>query len=98
MLIVYNDPCNERRYYEDAGPDIWWTADGGNTWQKLLVTLPDKYTAETYRFTPQTPTFYGEDGIYPIAYHGSGEVEGTMVEGIIYMYSHNYGLTWEFEP
>jgi hypothetical protein len=20
------------RYYEDAGPDIWWTKDGGSTW------------------------------------------------------------------
>ena len=85
------------RYYEDAGPDIWWTADGGDPWQKLMVTLPEGYTAETHRFTPQTPTFDGKDGIYPIAYHGSGEVEETVVEGTIYMYSHNYGLTWEFE-
>lgn len=83
------------RYYEDAGPDIWWTADGGNTWQKLLVTIPEEYAS--YMFTPQTPTFDGKDGIYPIAYHGSGEVEGTIVEGTVYMYSHDYGLTWEFE-
>ena len=83
------------RYYEDAGPDIWWTADGGSTWQKLLVTIPEEYAS--YMFTPQTPTFDGKDGVYPIAYHGSGEEEGTVVEGTIYMYSHDYGLTWEFK-
>lgn len=83
------------RYYEDAGPDIWWTADGGDTWEKLLVTIPAEYAS--YMFTPQTPAFDGKDGVYPIAYHGSGEVEGTTVEGTVYMYSHDYGLTWEFE-
>ena len=83
------------RYYEDAGPDIWWTADGGDTWQKLLVTVPEEYAS--YMFTPQTPTFDGKDGVYPIAYHRSGEVEGTVVEGTVYMYSHDYGLTWKFE-
>ena len=85
------------RYYEDAGPDIWWTSDGGDTWQKLTVTLPEGYNFEDYRFTPQTPAFDGKDGVYPIAYHRSGEVEGTVVEGTIYMYSHDYGLTWKFE-
>lgn len=83
------------RYYEDAGPDIWWTADGGDTWQKLLVTIPEEYA--TGMFTPQTPTFDGAEGVYPIAYHRSGEVEGTIEEGTIYMYSHDYGLTWEFK-
>jgi len=81
------------RYYEDAGPDIWWTSDGGDTWQKLLVTLPKKYTAEEYRFTPQTPTFEGKDGIYPIAVLNPE----TETEDVIYMYSHDYGLTWAFE-
>jgi len=81
------------RYYEDAGPDIWWTADGGDIWQKLTITLPEQYTAEKYRFTPQTPTFYGEDGTYPITVLDSeSETEHT-----IYMYSNDYGETWKFE-
>lgn len=81
------------RYYEDAGPDIWWTADGGDTWQKLMVALPEQYAAEEYRFTPQTPTFDGEDGIYPITVlDPESEAEHT-----IYMYSNDYGETWKFE-
>jgi len=78
------------RYYEDAGPDIWWTADGGDAWQKLPVALPKKY--EGCRFTPQTPVFDGKEGVYPIAALHDGE------EDTIYMYSRDYGLTWGFEP
>lgn len=81
------------RYYEDAGPDIWWTADGGDTWQKLMVALPEQYAVGEYRFTPQTPTFDGEDGIYPITVlDPESEAEHT-----IYMYSNDYGETWKFD-
>lgn len=56
------------RYYEDSGPDIWWTSDEGDSWQKLPVTLPEQYPAETHRFTLQTPVFDGKEGVYPIAF------------------------------
>lgn len=81
------------RYYEDAGPDIWRTTDGGDTWNKLPVTLPEEYTAETYRFTPQSPVFDGPNGVYPIiaANHDAG------TSGMIYMRSGDYGLTWRFD-
>lgn len=80
------------RYYEDFGPDIWWTTDGGATWQKLVVTLPEQYNSEGYCFTPQTPSFDGKNGIYPItALSPEGETD------TIYMYSDDYGLTWKFE-
>ncbi len=80
------------RYGEDAGPDIWRTLDGGETWEKLTVTLPDGYT-ENRRFTPLTPSFDGEKGVYPI------EVLNTQTgeEELITMRSDDYGLTWSFE-
>ena len=81
------------RYYEDAGPDIWWTRDGGDTWEKLQVTLPPEYSAETYRFTPQSPGVDGAEGVYPIAIPGRDAGEETM----IYMHSSDYGLTWAFQ-
>ncbi len=77
------------RYYEDAGPDIWWTADGGDSWRKLTVTIPEKY--EECNFIPQSPIFEGRNGVYPIAAHHDGE------ETTIYMYSDDYGLTWEVQ-
>lgn len=80
------------RYREDAGPDIWRTLDGGDTWEKLAVTLPDEYTEE-YRFTPLTPTFNGENGVYPIETLDPRTDEHDM----IYMLSGDHGLTWNFE-
>ncbi len=77
------------QYREDTEPDIWRTLDGGETWEKLTVKLPDGYT-EDYRFTPQTPSFDGAEGVYPI------EVVRDGMEETIYMYSHDFGLTWSF--
>ncbi len=80
------------RYYEDAGPDIWWTRDGGETWEKLPVRLPDGYT-EDYRFTPLTPGFDGAKGVYPIKVLDPQ----TGREDMIAMRSDDFGMTWSFE-
>ena len=77
------------RYFEDAGPDIWWTKDGGETWSRLEVTIPSAY--QNCCFTPLSPSFDGEEGTYPIL--ASGE-DG---EETICMYSHDGGLSWSFE-
>ncbi len=79
------------RYYEDAGPDIWRTTDGGDTWEKVPVTLPEPYASGEYQFTPRSPTFDGEKGVFPITALHSG------TEDTIYMYSDDHGLTWTFE-
>lgn len=87
-------------YYEDAGPDIWRTSDGGVTWQELKVALPEEYNNDKgnnseYRFvyTPGSPQFDGSNGIYPI------EVRDRVLNKsvIVYMYSDDYGMTWEFK-
>lgn len=80
------------RYYYDAGPDIWWTKDRGETWSKLEISIPAEYQ-DGYNFTPQTPTFSGKEGVYPIL---ASEADGEG-ETMIYMYSHDGGLSWSFE-
>ena len=80
------------RYYEDAGPDIWWTADGGDTWEELNVPLPEQYADGGYSFTPQSPVFNGPSGIYPIEAHNHSDGSVEM----IYLHSDDYGLTWNF--
>ncbi len=77
------------RYFEDSGPDIWWTHDGGESWEKLPVTLPPKYRSHC-SFTPGSPVFDGKKGTCPITVF-SGSVTET-----IYMYSDDAGLTWHF--
>lgn len=80
------------RYYEDAGPDIWWTRDGGETWEKLVVELPAAYQSPDCRFTPGSPVFCGEEGVYPIAV--TTEDEGLAP--VLYLETHDGGLTWTF--
>ena len=80
------------RYFEDAGPDIWWTSDGGDTWEELMVTLPEEYSSEEYVFTPLSPTFNGSSGIYPIEALSLSDESTEM----IYLYSDDYGITWDF--
>lgn len=81
------------RCFEDHGPDIWWTKDGGDTWEKLMVEIPEKYAPDQHNFTPQSPTFNGKEGIFPIVV----EATANEAETTIYMYSHDRGLTWQFE-
>lgn len=77
------------RYYEDFGPDIWWTSDGGDSWQKLPVAVPEQY--DGHGRTPLSPVFDGGEGVYPIAVATEEGWDGEM----FCLYSHDYGLTWE---
>lgn len=81
------------RYYEDAGPDIWWTRNGGETWEKLAVELPAAYRSVDCRFTPGSPVFHGEEGVYPIAV----TTEDETLETVLYLETHDGGLTWMFQ-
>lgn len=81
------------RYYEDAGPDIWWTKDGGETWKKLVVELPAVYRSADCRFTPGSPVFHGKEGVYPITVTTCDET----LETVIYLETHDGGLTWTFQ-
>ena len=77
------------RYFEDRGPDIWWTKDGGDTWEKLTLDLPEAYRGSF--FTPLSPVLRGEEGIFPI--RASGDTVSTL-----YLYTHDGGLTWSPTP
>ena len=78
------------RYYEDSGPDIWWTSDGGETWSKLAVELPEDL--KRYNFTPQSPSFDGLSGVYPIV----AMTHDPEYETTVYLYTDDGGLTWRF--
>lgn len=79
------------RYYEDSGPDIWWTSDGGETWSKLAVELPEDL--KRYNFTPQSPSFDGLSGVYPIV----AMTHDPEYETTVYLYTDDGGLTWHFD-
>ena len=56
------------RYYEDAGPTVYCTYDGGGSWSRLAVELPAQYASDRSRwvFTPSSPEFDGMSGVIPV--------------------------------
>lgn len=56
------------RYYEDAGPTVYCTYDGGGSWSRLAVELPAQYASDRSRwvFMPSSPEFDGMSGVIPV--------------------------------
>ena len=81
------------RYYVDSGPDIWYSEDRGENWQRLLVRMPKEYSE--YRFDAQSPSFDGLKGTYTLAFYH--EADGREEKGIVNLVSDDGGRTWEFE-
>lgn len=72
----------------EAGPAIYRTADGGYTWEKLGVTVPNEYDYNT----PLSPVFFGAYGVYPVEYRADDD-ETKM----FYLTSSDYGMTWTYD-
>ncbi len=81
------------RYYRDAGPEIYSTKNRGKSWEKLAVTLPEKFN-EDYNKTPLSPVFNGKEGLYPILL--TKREDGQAV-GTICLSSIDGGLTWVYD-
>ncbi|MBW4084988.1 M56 family metallopeptidase [Paenibacillus sp. S150] len=80
------------RYYEDSGPVIYWTKDKGETWEKLVVSLPE--TFDEYQKTPLSPIFNGKEGLFPILLRHR---DNENLTGTIYLSSKDSGLTWTYD-
>lgn len=66
---------------------IYRTADGGASWQRLDIALPESYFQE-YNCAPLSPVFDGRHGVIII----SGLHEGRMA----WLESFDNGMTWEY--
>ena len=83
------------RYYEDQGPDIWFSENRGVDWKQLKVSLPEKYRSANYRFNALSPTFRGKDGVYPVELHDL-DAENHEIQ-TVYLKSSDGGKTWSFD-
>lgn len=83
------------RYYEDQGPDIWFSENRGVDWKQLKVSLPEKYSSANYRFNALSPTFRGKDGVYPVELHDL-DAENHEIQ-TVYLKSSDGGKTWSFD-
>ena len=75
------------RYFFDNGPEIARTLDGGKTWARLELDIPEEYAQ--YNMQPQNPTFSGNDGNYPIILLDKDGNDRTMT-----LHTHDGGMTW----
>lgn len=82
------------RYYEDYGPVIYWTKDQGQSWEKLTVTIPEKFAE--IRKNALSPIFNGKEGLMPIQLYGK-QTRGEGLTGTVYLTTKDYGLTWTYD-
>lgn len=83
------------RYYEDAGPTVYCTYDGGASWSRLAVELPAQYASDRGRwvFTPSSPEFDGANGVIPVEVLDQDTGETAQLNLI----SRDAGRTWDWE-
>lgn len=78
------------RYYFDCGPEISRTLDGGKTWNRMAIDIPNDLRGR--KMTPLVPTFTGKKGIYPIKLYS----DDSDSYSIIHLVTGDGGLTWQW--
>ena len=68
------------RYFQDSGPEIYLTRDGGENWARLDLDRPEEYS--DCSMTPGTPTMTSKSVSFPIqAVRAEGELSLTCSSG-----------------
>ena len=78
------------RCFFDNGPEIARTLDGGKTWARLELDIPEEYAQ--YNMQPQNPTFSGNDGSYPVILLDKDGNDRTTT-----LHTHDGGMTWTWD-
>lgn len=79
-----------RTDFADFSPAVCRTQDGGRTWEKCSITLPEQIVQDK-SITPLSPVFYGANGLLPVEL-SDGETCFT-----VYLTSSDYGETWAYD-
>ncbi|MGJ7922550.1 WD40/YVTN/BNR-like repeat-containing protein [Neobacillus sp. LXY-4] len=73
-------------------PDFYVTQDGGNTWGKAIINIPEQY--DRIFVTAEIPVKEGDHLAVLVNQGPNGDYEGGKVKGKFI--SNDNGLTWEF--
>lgn len=84
--------CVAFRYYENGGPDIWYTADRGITWCQSSVEDYSIYD-DQFRFTPRCLSFDGLRGECEVLVYNCESQNITEAR----LYSENGGQEWRWD-
>jgi len=75
--------------YEGPEPEIFRTTDGGNTWERVVVEVPERLRSCDH-LTPLSPGFSGEFGRMPV-------INNSNEPPVAYLITRDGGLSWEWE-
>lgn len=84
------DPYNE--YEGTDGPVISRTIDGGKTWERLEISVPESLKGK--KLISGIPFYDGEVLRYPV---WNSPSHGTKSEDAMYLVSYDNGMSWEWE-
>lgn len=80
------------RYYEDEGPDIWYTEDGGISWHQSLVISNQSFYRNGFRFTARNLSFEGIRGECDVEIFDADEQKSFGAR----LYSLDGGKEWSW--
>ena len=84
------------RYDIDVNPVVYRTEDGGKTWAKCKIELPESLRSKIAYSTAEAPAFCGRKGVLPIALTQS-EDGGSLPEGQSRFVTEDGGKTWTYD-
>ncbi len=89
------------RYFEDFGPKIYRTLDGGITFERIELPMPQGFDYENPvdapRMTPLVPTFKENTVIYPVELQFKTRFGTPVGSKIINLVSSDGGMTFKWE-
>lgn len=75
------------RYWNDKGPEIARTTDGGKSWARMTLEVPPDLRGRS--FTPYSPVFDGAHGVMNVQMY-----EEAVPCGIAQLVTEDGGMTW----
>lgn len=89
------------RYFEDFGPKIYRTLDGGTIFERIELPMPQGFEYENSvdapRMTPLVPTFKENTVIYPVELRFNTRFGTPVGSKIINLVSDDGGMTFKWE-
>lgn len=69
-------------------PYVYRTANGGRSWEKLDLVLPDEFISDVAGYQMIQPAFDGAHGVLPLVCHDGGRV--------VWFETFDYGASWTY--